>query len=736
MKKALSYCFFTLLLFAHAPMVCQASSNGAIRIQLEKTKQWIGDTAQVWPFLTTHPMRMEEKEWMQYLYAYMPLSDLLTYPVSFFWANVQETFQARQEMPWGKSIPASIFLQDVLPLRVSDEPLDSFRLVMYPLLKARVRGLNMEQAALEINHWCHEHVSYQMSDNRTLSPLNLMKRTVGRCGEESVFTVAALRTIGIPARQVFTPRWAHTDDNHAWVEVWINGQWHYMGACEPAPHLDEAWFDEPVKRAILIKTFTFGPDTTDSSAILTTDRFSELNLTARYAPVRKIVIHVVDSLHQSVDSCHIAWTVYNYASFFPLTQTVSDAHGNSFLWAGKGDLLIWAYHHGNWGMQKWDAHNSNDTLIITLHKTLPTHQSISLSMMPPPAVHINDTVNPNIKRANTIRLHQEDSIRQRYIETFKDSVWADQFANQYLLSTDTVRPLIVKSCGNWAQVASYLKQNAYASPVYALALAYQLTDKDLSDCNASILTDHLLWATNALCRDFSIDYDNFVRYVLSPRIATETITPWRSFLIHHFSKEQRHLFRTNIAALVQWINDSIRITKTANQPGNVFLSPEKVYTYRVADIPSRNLFLVAACRSLGIPTRFNPHTNKPEILQHDDWMSINFQTGSIEKNRTGKVKLVTQRTNPIPHYFRNFAIAPFQHGMLRPPLIETEWRAKFPCTLILNTGNDLLTTGHRNANGTATCRITFFKVDEHGTLKLTVHIPNAPDDDEEKENGF
>ena len=36
-------------------------------------------------------------------------------------------------------------------------------------------------------------------------------------------------------RQGYTPRWAHTDDNHAWVEAWVNGKWYFLGACEPEP---------------------------------------------------------------------------------------------------------------------------------------------------------------------------------------------------------------------------------------------------------------------------------------------------------------------------------------------------------------------------------------------------------------------------------------------------------------------------------------------------------------------
>ena len=59
---------------------------------------------------------------------------------------------------------------------------------------------------------------------------------LGNGGEESTFTVSALRTIGIPARQVYTPRWAHTDDNHAWVEAWVDGKWYFLGAC-PEPRM-------------------------------------------------------------------------------------------------------------------------------------------------------------------------------------------------------------------------------------------------------------------------------------------------------------------------------------------------------------------------------------------------------------------------------------------------------------------------------------------------------------------
>jgi hypothetical protein len=99
------------------------------------------------------------------------LSDLADYP-SFFLANVKQSLKARKEMPWSERIPEDVYLHFVLPLRVNNENLDSFRLVMYDEIRPRIKGLGMAEAALEINHWCHEKVNYRGTDIRTSSPLH------------------------------------------------------------------------------------------------------------------------------------------------------------------------------------------------------------------------------------------------------------------------------------------------------------------------------------------------------------------------------------------------------------------------------------------------------------------------------------------------------------------------------------------------------------------------------------
>ena len=144
----------------------------------------------------------EVQDALDFLYAGMPLPDSVDYPREFWEANARVAVKARHEMPWGEKVPGREWRHFVLPLRVNNEDLDSFRIAYYDELKARVEGKTMYAAVLEVNHWCHEHVSYQPSDSRTSSPMNTLRSAIGRCGEESTFTVTALRTIGIPARQV------------------------------------------------------------------------------------------------------------------------------------------------------------------------------------------------------------------------------------------------------------------------------------------------------------------------------------------------------------------------------------------------------------------------------------------------------------------------------------------------------------------------------------------------------
>ena len=224
-KKHLFALLFTLLVWTSCNNQQHFITDAAYRAEVEndfQAKQAALPNGNLFAVFNDQ-MTPEEREALTFMYAYMPIGDITDYSGDFYLKNIRSSFQARNEMPWGDSIPEDIFRHFVLPVRINNENLDESRMVFFDELKDRVKGLSLYDAVLEVNHWCHEKVIYTPSDGRTSSPLASVKTAYGRCGEESTFTVAALRSVGIPARQVYTPRWAHTDDNHAWVEAWVNG---------------------------------------------------------------------------------------------------------------------------------------------------------------------------------------------------------------------------------------------------------------------------------------------------------------------------------------------------------------------------------------------------------------------------------------------------------------------------------------------------------------------------------
>ena len=69
-------------------------------------------------------MTPEEREALTFMYAYMPIGDITDYSGDFYLKNIRSSFQARNEMPWGDSIPEDIFRHFVLPVRINNENLD------------------------------------------------------------------------------------------------------------------------------------------------------------------------------------------------------------------------------------------------------------------------------------------------------------------------------------------------------------------------------------------------------------------------------------------------------------------------------------------------------------------------------------------------------------------------------------------------------------------------------------
>ena len=651
-------------------------------------------------------LSVAETEGLEFLYAFMPLSDLATNDGDYYLKQVRSTIEARDFFSWGKSVPEAELLHFVLPYRVNNEYTDTARQVFFAELKDRIKGLGMAEAALEVNHWCHEKVVYKSTDERTSGPLTTVRTAFGRCGEESTFAVAALRSVCIPARQVYTPRWAHTDDNHAWVEVWIDGKWHFMGACEPEPALDMAWFAEPVKRAMMTHTFVFGQYEGSEEVLEKTALFTRLNLLSNYTRTKSLPVKVINAGGKPVENARVEFSLYNYAEFYPIATLHTGSQGTCSATTGYGDLLVRAVKNGQFG-ETLAPGGASDTVIVKLaglSYTLPDEQFT----ITPPAKQAIAPTDQSLVDLNNLRLKQEDSIRSIYISTFIDSVTVAGLEAEKGISAGSLWHFVSLSRGNWKEIVTFVKGQASDEAAEGMKLLSLISEKDLHDIQALTLSDHLKSSEN-----FNDPVDlRFIDFVRSPRIGRELVTPWRSFIQHYFSAQEAEAFRNHPMEIRNWISKHI-IPDTVSNYYGVPLAPEGSLQLGRTDRYSRDLLFVAIARSFGIPARLEPATRRPQFVDSGAWTDVFFGANHEKSVPRGEVRLLNASVDPqfIPRYYTHYTIGRFERGKFITLDYEfDESLLKFPCVLSVDTGYYRLVTGNRQDDGSVLCTMTHFRV--------------------------
>ena len=651
----------------------------------------------------------EEEEALKFLYAYMPIADITDYTKAYHLNNVRTALRTRKEMPWGNKVPELLFRHFVLPMRVNNEPLDSSRTIFYRELKERVKGLSMKDAILEVNHWCHEKVTYEPSDSRTSSPLQSIRTGRGRCGEESTFTVSALRAIGIPARQVYTPRWAHTDDNHAWVEAWADGKWYFFGACEPEPVLNLGWFNAPASRAMLMHTRAFGDYQGPEEVMLRTNNFTEINLIDNYGSAARVDFKVIDMEGKPVDDAKVEFKIYNYAEFVTAVSKYTDRQGDTFLSAGKGDMIVWASKDGRFGYTKVSFGKDKNVTIQLAYDEKHTPKEQDLDIIPPTENAIIPTVTSAQKAENNKRLAQEDALRNAYIATFP----TEESMKNYRFPAAI--PYIIKARGNWRTIQTFVEKHE-GNIDRALKLLSTLTDKDLRDMPMDILEDNMNATSNEV----------------SPRVEYEMILkPYKKFFAKVFRKDAQK-FRNDPSLLVDWVKKNIKLNPDTRAM-QIPQTPISVWESRITDDRGRDIFFVDVARSLGIEAQKDLVTWKLQYKKGKDWVDVDFDTSVQEAAKTGKLILDYSPTEYLddPKYYTHFTISKIVYG--RTWIMNFEegqldmgggatWVNTFKKGATLDEGTYLLVTGQRMADGSVMAHTQFFTIEPGKTTRQKLDV--------------
>ena len=637
------------------------------------------------------PTTAQDDAALSFLYRYMPLPDSVDYTREFWQQNVDCALRARRELPWGSTVPEREWRHFVLPVRVNNENLDTSRVVFYEALCPRVKGLSMTDAILEVNHWCHEHVTYQPSDERTSSPLATLRSAIGRCGEESTVLVAALRSVCIPARQVYTPRWAHTDDNHAWVEAWADGAWHFLGACEPEPVLDLGWFNAPASRAMLMHTKVFGEYDGPEEVISRNPCYTEINVTSRYAPVVSHEVQVIDGDGHAVADATVEFKIYNYAEFYTVCTRQSDAQGHASLQAGCGQLLAWAHKGDTYGFVLLPSDAADSVTQLALVHRPGERYSLDLHVIPPAGSTQLPEVTAQQRHDNDLRLAYEDSLRNAYVATFADDR----------------DPMLRDARGNWQTLQTFLHDAATPSDaLLRQRLLRTLTAKDLRDVTSDVLADALLHADMA---DSTSD-----DRLLSPRVLNEQLRPYRAYFEQHITEAVRQAWQAQPSLLLEWVCDSIRLDSLHN-PQQLRMTPTGAFRHRCTDATSRDILTVALARTCGIPARIDPVTRRLEV---------GTNTVIEASHPTVPLQLRYQPLSYLtdPGYYSHFTLSELSHGTAHLLNYPEDGTLSSLQPFRLAPSDYMLTSGTRMADGSVHCHIEVFSLSDGRRQGMTVPL--------------
>ncbi|XCP85802.1 transglutaminase domain-containing protein [Roseburia hominis] len=539
----------------------------------------------------------EEQILMKFFYGTMPLRDAGEYEFEVFLGFVRHSLMVYRTMEWCREVPEEIFLHHILYYRINSENIEDCRKFFYEKLIDRIKGKTLQEAVLEINYWCAENGSYEASDHRTISPLVLYRSGKGRCGEESTFAVTAFRSVGVPARQVYAPWWAHCDDNHAWVEVYIEGKWHFLGACEPEEILDRGWFVNASSRALLIHTRNFSDygDDLGEPCVGREDRIWFYNVTAGYAKARQFEIRVLEEDGRAVGQADVFVEVLNSGEYHSVAKLCTNEEGKASILIGLGSIHL-RIVKGKKGREVTVNTRVQESAAVVIREDWFAEgqgEWTQLDLEAPEDSPIHRTLMSKEQKDRSLRkLCRANEIRSGRIEGY----YVEEKAARY----PEEKEILHAAAGNFDEIYSFLDKDSNVDRRYLL---HSLTVKDYKDAKAAILEKHLGHASKYRERwEKAGKLDIYISYILCPRIYLEEMTYYREFIEKYFGGQA---WLSDPFAIWGYIERTIGYD-SAEDYGTIFTTPVGTLSLRFGNLVSRRILFVAICRTFGIPARISP----------------------------------------------------------------------------------------------------------------------------------
>ena len=691
----------------------------------------------------------EQAQALTFLYSAMPLSDLLDYPASLFLTYAKHGVFLWNQGPFAGRVPEKLFANYVLHYRVNNEDITETRGFFYDkvmdAIGSRVGTGSMYDAVIEANYWCAREATYRASDGRTQNPRTMYGVTMGRCGEESTFGVTVLRSLGIPARQIYAPLWTHCDDNHAWVEVWCDGEWHFLGACEPEERMNRGWFTGPASRAVLLHSRWFGKDAPEEAQVGPKGMAKVLNHLDRYARTTELTVRVKDEAGQPLPCARLDFQVLNHGAPGSVAVVYTGQEpgncGEARLMTGFGDLYISAsaalgtkklYGESMVSLGGLKAGEKAEWEMVLKEGPDCTEGWKDLDFHAPEPGDLYDTaLTAEQQRLGGERLAQAAEYRRKKAEAFYDRREAGRVLDRFDgKDREEAEEILRRAHGNMSEIVRFLEWDAAGwipegwetgrTDRWKLEVLKSLREKDYWDTRAETLID---CCVNALPRAGTMPDEIFFRFLLCPRVSNEMLRPCRMILSRIPDEDTKALLLEQPEKLPEMAEEWI-ISLPEQEYENLITSPLGCIRGGVGSRHSREVFCVNLYRSLGIPARLGVLDGRLEYYRDGRFTAADgeAESAAVILREEGGVKLADWE-----HYsLERFEGEGFERLWLWKKIKEMQ---DGKLEINLRPGVYRVLTTNRRKNGDQLARVAVFALKEGETREVTLSMRDIPVED-------
>jgi hypothetical protein len=214
---------------------------------------------------------------------------------------------------------------------------------LYPLVR---NCTSMTEAAMQVNIWTGRKATYKPNAPRDQGPLQTLLSGWGRCEELVILYADACRAIGIPVREAYTPYWTAGDGNHAWPEVWIDGQWYPAHAFEAVDSLHFRFKKDTIRTAYVFAVSYGVPENADG-IYRREPGCAVINVTPDYTPTGLLRVSATRS-GKAVAGVPVCVSVFNSGALRPVARDTTGPDGSWSIPTGVGEVIVTAGSRTDW----------------------------------------------------------------------------------------------------------------------------------------------------------------------------------------------------------------------------------------------------------------------------------------------------------------------------------------------------------------------------------------------------